>query len=161
MDLSSVGVVPKRTADPFEALSLVQSDGGVILTGLGLDGEDGRNASFAVFGDGVLAVPSAARVFIGGEQDRIPEGHSNATRSHTHTDGYSYGEKYPDYILLLCARHCETGGESFLVDGYALLDLMRDDSEYGWLPDALCTVPVNQTEPGMRRSMGTILKINS
>ena len=87
MDLRSVGVVPKRTADPMEVLPLIRKDGGAILTGLGLDGEDGRNASFAVFGDDVLAVPSAARVFIGGEKDRIPEGHSNATRSHTHTDG--------------------------------------------------------------------------
>ncbi len=160
MDLSSVGVVPKRTADPLEALSLVRSDGAAIFTGLGLDGEEGRKASYAVFGDDVLAVPSAARVFIGGEQDRIPEGHSNATRSHTHTDGYSYGEKYPDYILLLCARHCEAGGESFLVDGYALLDLIGDDPEYGWLPDALSTVQVNQTEPGMQLSMGTIVKMN-
>ena len=88
MDLSRVGVVPKRTADPLEALSLVRSEGGAILTGLGLDGEDGRNASFAVFGDDVLAVPSAARVFIGGEQDRASrmDTRTRLVRTPTRTD---------------------------------------------------------------------------
>ena len=158
MDLSNVGVVPERTADPKEARRLVNRDGAAILTGLGLDAEDGRQAAMAVFENEVLAVPEAAIVSEGGDKDRRPVGLSNATRSDCHTDGYSYGDRYPDYILLLCNKHSEQGGESFLVDGYAMLDEMATDAELGWIPEALSTVPINQTEDGMRPSTSTIVK---
>ena len=60
MRLDQVGVVPKRTADPQDALRLVKQDGAAILTGLGREAEDGRQAAMAVFGDKLLAVPPAA-----------------------------------------------------------------------------------------------------
>ena len=158
MDLSRVGVVPKRTADPAEALRLVRQDGAAILTGLGIESEDGRQAAMAVLGDTVLAVPPAAIVNEGGDKDRRPAGLTYQTRSNCHNDGYAYGDKYPDYIVLLCNKHSEEGGESFLVDGYAMLDEMAADSEMGWIPEALSTVPINQTEAGMQPSTSTIVK---
>ena len=158
MRLDQVGVVPKRTADPKEALRLTQQDGAAILTGLGREAEDGRRAAMAVFGDKLLAIPPAAIVHEGGDRDRRPMGLSYRTRSDCHTDGYAYGDMYPDYIMLLCNKHSEEGGESFLVDGYKMLEVMAEDPELGWIPPALATVPVNQTEAGMHTSTSTIVK---
>lgn len=160
MDLSRVGVVPERTADPQEALRLVQRDGAAILTGLGRDAEDGRQAAMAVFGDKVLAVPPAAIVNEGGDKDRRPDGLTNETRSKCHSDGYAYGDRYPDYVVLLCEKHSEEGGESFLVDGYAMLDEMATDADLRWIPEALSSVPINQTEAGMQTSTSTIVKMS-
>ena len=158
MRLDQVGVVPKRTADPQEALRLVKQAGAAILTGLGREAEDGRQAAMAVFGDKLLAVPPAAIVNEGGDKDRRPMGLTYETRSKCHSDGYAYGDKYPDYILLLCNKHSEEGGESFLVDGYKMLEVMAEDPEVGWIPQALNTVRINQTEAGMQPSTSTIVK---
>ena len=158
MDLEKVGVVPRRTADPEEALRFIREDGGAILTGLGLRAEDACQAACDVFGEKALAVPEAAKVFDGGEKADQPKGRSQTTQSRSHTDGFAYGDKYPDYVLLLCANQCAVGGESFLVDGYALLEEMEDDPEHSWLPEALNSVKVDQTEIGLQISTNTIVK---
>lgn len=158
MNLSRVGVVPVRTSDPATARMLVERDGAAILTGVGTSEEEARAVASAVFGLSLLAVPPGASVSDGGDKDRRPMGLSSASRSHCHTDGYSYGDHYPDYFLLLCDTHSEVGGESFLVDGYAVLDEMTADPEYAWLPKALRTVPINQTEIGMRPLVGPMVR---
>jgi alpha-ketoglutarate-dependent taurine dioxygenase len=158
MNLEKIGVVPRRTANPKEAQQFIEEEGSAILTGLGLSAEEACEAAYAIFGDKVLAVPEAACVYDGGEMDSRPPGHSNETQSRCHTDGFSYGDKYPDYILLLCAKHSEVGGESFLVDGYSLVEEMETDPDLKWMPDALSKVRIDQTEPGMQVSTNTIIK---
>lgn len=157
MDLSSTGVVPQRTADPAEARTILERDGAVILTGCGRDAPASEAIPESVFGSSVLAVPPAARVSDGGEKDRKPMGLSSKTRSNAHSDGYSYGWQYPDYFLLLCDVPSEVGGESFLIDGYAILDLMEADDELSWLPEALRTTSIDQTEAGMRPLVGPLV----
>lgn len=157
MDLSTVGVVPERTSDPTEARRLVERDGAAIVTGLGRDSAASEQVGRDVFGDDLLALPPAVFVSDGGHKDRRPDGLSSRTRSQCHTDGYSYGRQYPDHFLLLCDRDSAVGGESFLVDGYALLDQMEADPEWAWLPIALRTVSIDQTEAGMRPLVGPLV----
>ena len=72
-----------------------------------------------------------------------------------HTDGFAYGDNYPDYIFLLCVRPAAAGGESFVVDTYGLLETLAasrlpGDAE---LSELLCTAAVEQTEPGFFASL--------
>jgi gamma-butyrobetaine dioxygenase len=161
VELHKVGAEPRRSADPEEAGRILDQDGVVILTGLGPEEEDAHQAAVAVFGDRLIHLPPGAEVQeAGGPLVRRPKGLTNEIRSECHTDGYAYGDKYPDFVLLLCSKHSEEGGESFLVDGYALLDQMAADPEFDWLPEALLSVPINQTEADMQPSLGTILTMS-
>lgn len=64
---------------------------------------------------------------------------------HAHTDGHAYGDLYPDYFLLLCESSSDDGGETFLVDGDAVLQDLREDPATAWVPEALEKVPIDQT----------------
>jgi alpha-ketoglutarate-dependent taurine dioxygenase len=44
-----------------------------------------------------------------------------------HTDGYMYGDNYPDYLILLTEQSGENGGENFVVDGHRVLDRLSKD----------------------------------
>ena len=157
MDLSKTGVVPVRTENPLRARELLERDGAAILTGCGVDAAASQAIPHLVFGSSALAVPPAAKVSEGGERDRKPMGLSSQTRSNCHSDGYAYGWQYPDYFLLLCDVASEQGGESFLVDGYALLDELAAAVEMAWLANAVRTVPIDQTESGMRPLVGPLV----
>tara|TARA_Y100000588_G_scaffold108196_1_gene118567 strand:- start:2538 stop:3332 length:795 start_codon:yes stop_codon:yes gene_type:complete len=154
----NLGVVPDRTADPRKALQLLRREGAVILTDIESGEEASRQVGFDVFGDLVLEIPPAARVLAGGEKDRMPEGLTFETRSHAHTDGFSYGDGYPDHFVLKCERHSEVGGESFLIDGYALLDALTKDPDTQWVGEGLRTIEVDQTEPGKRTSISPVVQ---
>ncbi|MEZ5230783.1 MAG: TauD/TfdA family dioxygenase [Acidimicrobiales bacterium] len=149
MDLATVGVTPERTSDPAKALRLVQRDGAAILTRAGLSEADARAVGFSIFNRtprGAVGV----KVSDAGDRGQRPSGSSNATRSQCHTSGYSYGQHYPDAVVLLCQWQSEVGGASILVDGYKLFELMIDDPEYAPLAARLATTPVDQTDPGMQ-----------
>ncbi len=150
MNFAQVGIKPQRTADPVLARLLVEQDGAVILQRAGLSEADARAVGFAVFGPSLLAVPSGVKVSSSGDRRRRPAGTTNESRSHCHTSGYSYGEHYPDYVVLLCQWQSEVGGESVLVDGYALLDQMAEDPRYADLANDLSTTAIDQTDPGMQ-----------
>ncbi len=150
MDLSSVGIDPERTADPNHARTLIERDGAVILSRAGLTEADARAVGFSVFNRSLLAVPSGVKVSDAGDKQRRPAGQTHRTRSPCHTSGYSYGEHYPDFVVLLCQWQSPVGGESILVDGLALLDQMSSDPLGSGLLERLRTTPVDQTDPGMR-----------
>ena len=63
-----------------------------------------------------------------------------------HTDGYVYGDHVPDYIFLLMERQNEYGGESFFVDGEAVLQRLRAHPRADSLLPLLTTIPYDQTE---------------
>jgi alpha-ketoglutarate-dependent taurine dioxygenase len=148
----SFGVLPERTDDPAAAADLVRRHGAAVLTGLGTTEEAATAVPALVFGDAVLAVPPAAEVREAGGQDRRYAGVSQHHRLRCHTDGFSYGDHYPDYFLLLCEASSPEGGESMLVDGDALLDWVLADPDHAPFGERLLTAPVEQTEPGKRRS---------
>ncbi len=160
MNLEQCGVRPQLAPTFDHAQALLRRDGAVIVSGVGESSEDARSIARDLFGTAIRAIPPAARVFEGGEKDRRLPGLDHQVRLPAHTDGYAYGDLYPDYFLLSCVRSSSGGGDSFLVDGYAVLDAMRADPELQWVPDALMQVSIDQTESGMQRAISPIVQSN-
>jgi gamma-butyrobetaine dioxygenase len=146
------GILPERTDDPTAVAALVRRHGAAVLVGAGRTEAEAVAVPRAVFGDAVLAVPPAAEVREAGGQDRRYAGISQHNRLKCHTDGFSYGDLYPDYFALVCEDASPEGGESMLLDGDALLDWVLADPVHAPFGERLQTVPVEQTEPGKRRS---------
>jgi hypothetical protein len=102
----------------------------------------------------VLAVPPAAEVSVN-EQTVARRDPEEALK--VHTDGFSYGDKNPDYFLLLCSQHSAIGGESVLVDAYRILDGLASCPDGAALVERLETVAVDQTRPGMREAVSPMI----
>jgi hypothetical protein len=145
-----VGIVPSRTSDPVEAAALVADRGAAILLGCGGSEAEARGVAERVWHDQVVAVPEPAAVREGGDQDRKKYGSNE--RLDLHTDGFAYGDKAPDVMALACVQDGTSGGESFLADGYALLEHMDRG-----LRSFLLQVPVDQTEPGAHETIAPIV----
>jgi gamma-butyrobetaine dioxygenase len=141
--------VPARTASVQEAGELVGAQGAAILTGRGPSSEEAVGTAEAVFAGRVLAIPEAAEVRAGGVRDHSAKRVSPEDPLQGHTDGFAYGDNYPDYLLLLCAHASPVGGESFLVDCLQLVESLSALPEGAELAHRLETVPVDQTEEGM------------
>ena len=99
---------PRRTFDPAHARRVLEADGCVILTGLGRSPEDAVAVAHSVFGTDVLQVPEPSEVRAGGAKDRRPTDLDHSAPLPSHTDGFSYGDRYPDYFLLLCGYFCRS-----------------------------------------------------
>ena len=149
-------MTPKRTADPIAARAIVEADGAVIVTGLDTASVAGVDLAGAMFGDDLLSAPDPSEVRVGGDRDRRPATIDNTTALLPHTDGFAYGQRYPDYFLLLCAASSPVGGESFLVDGYAVVEQLEAGGD-AHIVARLEAVAVDQTEPGMQRSIDPII----
>jgi len=160
--------VPRRVADPAEAFALLRSAGAVILTDSGASREDARGVAARVLASLSPVIPDPAP---------IKEGGGNADRTYKtmpgvdafvvpfqtgHTDGFAYGDAYPDYIFLLCVRPASSGGESLIVDTYAILDALRDSADPAdqALHTFLTTVPIEQTEPDFQASTAPVVLDN-
>src|ERR1700688_4174594 len=62
---------------------------------------------------------------------RRPRFTQTQERMVAHNDGFGFGDFGPDYLFLWCGRPDAGGeGESFLIDGAKLLDLMAADPDY-------------------------------
>ena len=144
------GIVPSRTAAPAEAARLVAERGAAILTGCDTSEAGARAVAERVWHDQVVAVPDPAAVREGGDKDRLKAAAQD--RLELHTDGFAYGDKAPDVMALVCVQDGATGGESFLADGYALLEHM-DVALRRFLLD----VPIDQTEPGAHENVAPIV----
>ncbi len=157
MTVKDSGINPETTADLVEAYELVRRDGAVCFVDVGVNGEDAVELARSIFAGRVRSIPEAARVFVGGEMDRYDQpDHKEPLKPHT--DGFAYGDLYPDYILLACVNDSAQGGESFLVDGYSVLDnLAAVDPE---LVSDLETVAVDQTEEDMQVATSPIVQFN-
>jgi hypothetical protein len=44
-----------------------------------------------------------------------------------HSDGFAFGDEAPDRLLLFGARPAAEGGESFLIDGLKVLEVLAED----------------------------------
>ena len=156
--MEDTGITPKSTSNVKEAYVFLRRDGAVRFSGVGSGAEDAEGLGRDIFGEQLVTIPDAARVFVGGEMDRFEETDHRQPMM-PHTDGFAYGECFPDFILLSCVHASVTGGDNFLVDGYAVLkniaasrpELARD----------LETVAVDQTEEGMQMSHSPIIQFNS
>ncbi len=150
--------MPQVVTSPEQARAILDVDGAVIFEGCGADAAAARALADAVFADELLAVPAAARVFDGGERDNKGPGIDHTTPLPAHTDGFGYGDFYPDYFLLTCVQSCAAGGESFLVDGYAILRSLAANPATAWAVDELDKIAVDHTETGMQPAVGPILQ---
>jgi gamma-butyrobetaine dioxygenase len=153
-----LGLVPIRTADPAVARAAVREHGAAVLTGCDTSETGARSLPTLVFGSTLLAVPEAAEVREGGVHDPRPEYLNHTTPLPAHTDGFAYGDRYPDHFLLVCVADSEVGGESFLIDGYAVLDRLADDPSTAWVPGALEDVVIEQTQPGKRSAVSPVVQ---
>jgi hypothetical protein len=65
-----------------------------------------------------------------------------------HNDGFGFGDFGPDYLFLWCGRpDAAGGGESFLIDGARLLELMAADPEYAQVAAFCWETVIDQSEP--------------
>jgi gamma-butyrobetaine dioxygenase len=156
--------LPKRVSDPRVAFSLVRSVGAAILTGTDTSGEYAQKTAATILDGLEPVIPDPAPVQEGKSVakrywDLMPGVDAHKAPFQTgHTDGYAYGDAYPDFIFLLCRRPAESGGESFIVDTYDLLDTLGDsdvpaDRE---LHAFLTSEPVEQTEWGYQASVAPV-----
>lgn len=153
---ADVGVIPERTDEPEDALGLLENDGAAILRWDELSGDGASAAARAVLGQRLRALRAPVAIAtnpVPGQPvffDRAT--HTVNSDSHSrgplHVDGYMvYGQAYPDYVFLLCARQADAGGDSFIVDGQRLLAQLGDDLEQRELTRFLWETPVEQSSP--------------
>ncbi|MCU1378258.1 MAG: hypothetical protein JWN29_1241 [Acidimicrobiales bacterium] len=160
IDPDVVAFVPDRYDDPAEAYAAMMRDGASILTGRATGPDDAVQLAHDVLGERAIAVPEAVAVREKGGKDRARPGLGHDNLQPAHTDGYAYGDHYPDVIFLLCVDQSEIGGESLLIDGYRLLEeLAASDGLGAELHELLTTVPIDQTEPGFRPSVSTAIQV--
>jgi gamma-butyrobetaine dioxygenase len=170
MQSNDTGLLPLRVASSGAAYAAVRRDGAVILTGCGHERSDARAIAERILAALDPVVPDPAP---------IKEGGGNADRSYAglpgaepgllvpfqtgHTDGFAYGDRYPDFIFLLCVRPALAGGESFVVDTYRLLDGLAASAseEDRAFHQFLTTTPVEQTEPGFQTSLAPVVGANA
>lgn len=151
---------PAITSDPTTALRHLEESGAVIMGDVGPDERDARAAATALFGKRIQALPEAARVFDGGEGDVKLNDGDHTQPMLAHTDGFGYGDCFPDYIALSCVNASPIGGESFLVDGYAVLQNLLSDSSTSEAAKRLATTVVDLTEDGMQPAISPIIVDN-
>jgi alpha-ketoglutarate-dependent taurine dioxygenase len=161
--------MPQRSADPAAAFALLRAHGAAIVTGVGDSRDDARAVAERILVSLDPIVPDPAPIKEGGgNRDRsyqTPPGDDRhaVPFQYGHTDGFSYGDQYPDFIFLLCARPADAGGESYVVDTYRLLETLAGskDADDRELAAFLQSVPIEQTEPGMRASIGPAIGRNA
>ncbi len=160
MSFESCGVLPKITTGLKEARKELQTTGAVIFEHIDCTEAGTRAFAREMFGDRLRALPDGARVFEGGEHDITRVQATNLKKTPCHTDGFAYGDLYPDFMLLSCVQESEIGGESMLVDGYKVLEALAADTELAWTALALREREIDQTETGMQTSLSPICMDN-
>jgi gamma-butyrobetaine dioxygenase len=119
--------IPERIlgAEKSAARKFLERDGSVILTGWPVEPDSVVNAAAAILGTRLR------------ELERVRERITNNADALTlHRDGTHvvidiHGRQMPlriadpDYVFILCAAPALTGGESFVVDGYRLVEQLK------------------------------------
>jgi len=161
MDFSLASVVPRRVSTPAAARAEIASNGAAILTGLHTQ-EDALEAGRAVLGDACRRFglqfeatkdkqeAEAAEVAEQPADERGRKRRFTATQERmvAHNDGFGFGDFGPDYLFLWCGRPDAYGrGESFLIDGAKLLQLMAADPEYAQVAEFCWQTTIDQSEP--------------
>jgi alpha-ketoglutarate-dependent taurine dioxygenase len=176
------GCVPlvTRTPDVEEAYEILQRSGVVILedcfdADANLSEREIIDCAYAipsaVFGSHlhVALPPTGKRLGVGSGRTR--PGDLGIVPNSPHQDN-SWGPLSMDFLLLLCDKPADEGGESYLVDGLALIDAMSNEDRDAWArvrfvparyrPVEHGTVPVSWNAPALavengrrRLSVGT------
>jgi len=158
--LAACGVKPQVVSDIADLQPLLERDGAAVIDGPECGAEATRALARQIFAEKTLAIPDAARVFEGGEFDHARDQASVHTATPAHTDGFAYGDLYPDYMLLSCVHHCSKGGESVLIDGYRIEQYLQAHADFSWAGHALRDVVIDQTEDNMQTALSPIIMHN-
>ena len=155
-------IVPARTADPAEAARLMREHGACVLTGLGSGQAAADGLARLVLGDRVVAAPESIAVREGGDKDRkVREEAAHEVPLPMHTDGFTYGHDAPDAMFLLCDVDSAIGGDSVLIDDYAVLAGLRAEpagSAGARLAEFVTGTVLDLTSPGMVPRSGTMVR---
>ncbi|MEP1123996.1 MAG: TauD/TfdA family dioxygenase [Ilumatobacter sp.] len=151
---------PCRSSDPSEVMSAVERDGVAVLVGCDPDADAAVAAARSIFAERVVAIPEPAEVRAGGVKDRTAAMIDETTPLPPHTDGFAYGDLYPDYFLLSCAQASGVGGESYAVDGHRVLEELRSRPGGEELLHRMSLVPIDQTEPDMHGALSPLVMDN-
>ena len=155
--MRAFGETPARSRDPRHVRTLVERHGAAILTGWGTSPDHAVEAAHAIFDDDALQASLPSEVRAGGDRERGGPTIDHTTPVPPHTDGFAYGDHYPDYFLLNCAHASPDGGESFLVDGEAVVDHLAGRPGGGALVQRLQDIAIDQAEPVMARSVTPVI----
>lgn len=143
------------------ARETLRRDGAIVLTGLkdaakeDLGSEEGwrrlaEEIPRTLFKEKLIVKPKVAGVHLEHrelEERTQVQGFSYANAALLpHTDGYMYGDNFPDYVVLLMEAPSDHGGESFVVDGEKVLDRLKREKDGAETLQFLQTVPVDLTE---------------
>ena len=97
----------------------------------------------------------------GGDKDRkVREEAAHEVPLPMHTDGFTYGHDAPDAMFLLCDVDSAIGGESVLIDDYAVLAGLRAEpagSAGARLAEFVTGTMLDLTSPGMVPRSGTMV----
>ena len=152
-----------RTADPSAVRALVREHGYCVVEGHDCAAEQSAaRLAGEIWGSDLLAAPGACEVRDGAVgDDGLAQEDAGARVIGVHSDGFAYGDSLPDFFLLACVAHSDSGGENFLVDGTKVLADIEADPATRWAAEALRTRPIDQTEAGKRPSISPIVQQTS
>ena len=159
---SQWGFVPQYVPDAETAFATIRQAGAAILRGTGDSRDAARDVAMRVLAPLSPVVPDPAPIKEGGgNKDQTYRDMPGAEAGPAvpfqsgHTDGFAYGDRYPDFIFLLCVRPAKSGGESFVVDSYKMLDALATSAsdEDRAFHAFLTTEPIEQTEPTFQSSL--------
>ena len=160
-DLAAACLVPRRVSTPEEAREVVDAEGAAIVSGIADEeaaiafgtamlGADLRRISRQIEVTQKRAVQEGAKV---AQQPADARGRKRMLSTDTslpmppHNDGYGFGDYSPDRLFLFSARPAAVGGESFLVDGLAVLDILAKDPANAEMVEFCRTVDIDHSEP--------------
>jgi len=161
MDLGRACLVPRYVSSPEEARAAVDAEGAVLVRGIESEeaaiaygrsvlGERGVRVSRQIEatkdngeadGRKIAAQPADAR----GRKRNISE--DTSLPMPPHNDGFAFGDYAPERLFLFSARPAATGGESFLIDGVRLLELLAEDPAEAEFVEFARAVAIDHTEP--------------
>lgn len=160
-DLATACLVPRRVSGPEEARDVVATEGAAIVTGI-TDEEAAIAFGTAMLGEDLVRVgrqieATAKRALEDGakvdEQPADARGRKRRLSRDVslpmppHNDGFAFGDFAPDRLFLFSARPAAVGGESFLIDGLKVLDILAQDPANAEMVQFCRTVDIDHSEP--------------
>lgn len=157
MSYGSAGIVPRRVSSPAHAREAVEAEGAAVVSGIDSE-ETAMEFGRAMLGDDLVRIgrqieATKARAEIDGSkvdlQPADARGRKRTISRDTtvamppHNDGFAFGDEAPDRLFLYQARPAADGGENFLIDGLALIDLLPPE-----VAEFVRTVDIDHSEPG-------------
>jgi hypothetical protein len=160
-DLAAACLVPRRVSSPEEAREVVDAEGAAIISGIADEeaaiafgtamlGADLRRIGRQIEATRKRGEEESAKI---DQQPADARGRKRRIVTDTslpmpaHNDGFAFGDYAPDRLFLFSARPAATGGESFLVDGVAVLDILGRDPANAEMVEFCRTVDIDHSEP--------------